>query len=152
MVLGPPIAFTRKRYTDNVVDLMVGKLNRLPAATQMALQQLACLGNAADVKTLSIVLGTSQEQVHADLWEAVSPGVNRAPGRPVQIHPRPRPGGGLLADPASITRRRRICVIGRLLAAQTPPEQREEMIFEIVSQLNRAARLGHAQDERDELG
>ena len=35
-----------KGYTDNVVDLMVGKLNRLPADTQKALQQLACLGNS----------------------------------------------------------------------------------------------------------
>ena len=37
-----------KGYTANVVDLMVGKLNRLPVATQKALQQLACLGNSAD--------------------------------------------------------------------------------------------------------
>ena len=35
-----------KGYTDNVVDLMVGKLTRLPADTQNALQQLACLGNS----------------------------------------------------------------------------------------------------------
>ena len=37
-----------KGYTDNVVDLMVGKLNRLPVETQKALQQLACLGNSAE--------------------------------------------------------------------------------------------------------
>ena len=35
-----------KGFTDNVVDLMVGKLVRLPAGeTQEALKQLACLGN-----------------------------------------------------------------------------------------------------------
>ena len=33
-------------YTDNVVDLMVGKLNRLPVETQKALQEFACLGNS----------------------------------------------------------------------------------------------------------
>ncbi|HJX21229.1 MAG TPA: AAA family ATPase, partial [Steroidobacteraceae bacterium] len=32
-----------KGYTDNVVDLMVGRLTRLPDQTQAALQQLACL-------------------------------------------------------------------------------------------------------------
>ena len=36
-----------KGYTDNVVDLMVAKLNRLPAETQKALQQLACVGTRA---------------------------------------------------------------------------------------------------------
>ena len=47
-----------KGYTDNVVDLMVGKLTRLPAETQEALQQLACLGNSCrDQPLLSIVLG-----------------------------------------------------------------------------------------------
>src|SRR3989475_9657254 len=45
-----------KGYTDNVADLMAGKLTRLPAETQRALQQLACLGNTAETATLSIVL------------------------------------------------------------------------------------------------
>ena len=36
-----------KRYTDNVVDLMVVKLNRLPAKTQAPLRQLACVGASA---------------------------------------------------------------------------------------------------------
>src|SRR5262249_39785141 len=35
-------------YTENVVDLMVGKLTRLPAATQQVLQRLSCLGNMAE--------------------------------------------------------------------------------------------------------
>ena len=60
-----------KRYTDNVVDLMLGKLTRLPVATQTALQQMACLGNIAETAMLSIVLGISEEQVHAALWPSV---------------------------------------------------------------------------------
>ena len=50
-----------KGYTDNVVDLMVGKLTRLPTETQNALQQLACLGNIAESTALSMVLGISEE-------------------------------------------------------------------------------------------
>src|SRR6202163_2794054 len=45
-----------KSYTDNVVDLMPGRLTRLPVQTQAALQQLACVGNVAEVTMLSIVL------------------------------------------------------------------------------------------------
>ena len=41
-----------KGYTDNVVDLMVGKLNRLPVETQSALKQLACLGISAELGAL----------------------------------------------------------------------------------------------------
>ena len=39
-----------KGYTDNVVDLMVAKLNRLPVTAQKALQQLACIGNSAEIR------------------------------------------------------------------------------------------------------
>src|SRR5262249_52492429 len=60
-----------ERYTENVVDLLVAKLARLPAKTQLALQQMACLGNAADVTLHAIVLGTSVEEVHAAQSEAV---------------------------------------------------------------------------------
>jgi hypothetical protein len=60
-----------KGYTDNVVDLMVGKLNRLPVETQKALHQMACLGNTAEIKMFSIVHRTSEEELHSDLWEAI---------------------------------------------------------------------------------
>jgi predicted ATPase len=60
-----------KQYTDNVVDLLAGKLGRLPLDTLNGLRQLACLGNVADVAVLSIVLDMSNEQVHGALWEAM---------------------------------------------------------------------------------
>src|SRR6516165_4998848 len=42
-----------KGYTDNVVELMVEKLNRLPVDTQKALQELACMGNSAEFDMLA---------------------------------------------------------------------------------------------------
>jgi predicted ATPase len=60
-----------KGYTDNVADLMVGKLNRLPIQTQKALQEFACLGNSAEIAALTAVHGTPEENVHSDLLEAV---------------------------------------------------------------------------------
>jgi predicted ATPase len=41
--------------------------------------------------------------------------------------------------------------IGRLLTARTPPERREEAIFEIVNQVNRGAALITSQKEREQL-
>ena len=40
-----------KNYTGNVVDLMVVKLNRLPAETEAALRQLACIGARCSVRS-----------------------------------------------------------------------------------------------------
>ena len=70
-----------KGYTDNVVDLMVGKLNRLPVETQNALQQLACLGNSAEFALLTMVYEDSQEEMHGQLWEAVRAGAHLPLGR-----------------------------------------------------------------------
>src|SRR6202011_3262389 len=64
-----------KSYTDNVVDLMAGKLKRFSATAQEAMKQLACLGNVAEVATLALVHGETEEAMHAALWEAVHAGV-----------------------------------------------------------------------------
>ena len=56
-----------KGYTDNVVDLMAGKLNRLPDMTQEAIGLLACLGSVAEIATLSLVQGESKQEIHAAL-------------------------------------------------------------------------------------
>ena len=76
-----------KGYTDNVVDLMVGKLTRLPAATQAALQQLACVGNLAEVATLCLIRGISEQAVHAELWEAVRQELILPRGGRLPVHP-----------------------------------------------------------------
>jgi len=137
-------------YTDNVVDLMVGKLARLPADTQLALQELACLGNSARTAMLSIVLGTSEEQVHAAVWPAVRQElVERLPDTYRFIHDRVQEAGYALIPederPAEHLR------IGRLLAAHTPPEAIGEYVFDIVSQFNRSTALIASNDERQQV-
>ena len=64
-----------KGYTDNVVELMVGKLNRLPADTQKALKQFACMGNSAEFEMLAMAYESSVEELHQHLWEAVRSGL-----------------------------------------------------------------------------
>ena len=127
-----------KGYTENVVELMVGKLTRLPASTRAALQQLASLGSSADLTTLSIVLGTSRQQVHAALWPAVHQElVDHLRGTYRFVHDRIQEAAySMVPDELRGETHLRM---GRLLAARTPPEKREEMIFDIVNQLNRGA-------------
>jgi PAS domain S-box-containing protein len=139
-----------KGYTDNVVDLMVGKLARLPAGTRHALEQLACLGNVAGITTVSTVLGIPEAQVHAALWEAMRQElVERLEGAYRFGHDRVHEAAYSLIPEASRTSAH--LRIGRLLAKGTPPEKQEEVIFEIVGQLNRGAALITEQEEREQL-
>jgi predicted ATPase len=139
-----------KGYTDNVVDLMVGKLNRLPVETQKALQEFACLGNSAAIFTLSIVHGTSEEKVTSDLWEAERlEFIVRSEGGYRFLHDRVQEAA--YSQISAELRPTAHLRIGRLLAAHTPPENREEAIFEIVNQLNRGATLITAREDREQL-
>ena len=46
-----------------------------PRTTQEALKQFACLGNIAEIATLALVLGETEDEVHVALWEAVHAGL-----------------------------------------------------------------------------
>ena len=139
-----------KSYTDNVVDLVAEKLKRLPATTQEALQQLACLGNVAQITTLMLVRGETEEAIHAVLWDAVYAGlVVNADHVYKFLHDRIQQAAYSL-----IPEERRAefhLRIGRVLASRTAPEDLEEKIFEIVNQLDRGAALIHSQEERERV-
>jgi predicted ATPase len=139
-----------KRYTDNVVDLMVGKLSRLPQATQNALQQLACLGNSAEFATLRIVYQDSNEEMHGQLWEAARVGlIFRSEHSYSFLHDRVQEAAYSLI-PQELRAEAHLR-IGRLLAAEVPPDKRQERIFEIVNQLNRGAALITSREERERV-
>jgi len=137
-----------KGYTDNVVDLMVEKLNRLPIDTREALEQLACLGNSAEFALLLMVSQSSIDEVHAQLWEAVRAGlVARSDNSYRFLHDRVQEAAySLIPEQLRAETHLRI---GRALAAHTPPGEREEKIFDIVNQLNRATHLMTSNDELD---
>ncbi|MGB6688944.1 MAG: AAA family ATPase [Terracidiphilus sp.] len=139
-----------KGYTDNVVDLMLGKVTRLPAETQRALQQFACLGNVGATPMLSAVLETPEEQVHAVLLPAVRQElIERLEGSYKFIHDRVQEAAYSLIPE---TLRAKVHLrIGRLLVTETPADKREEAIFEILNQLNRGAPLISQPEERDQL-
>jgi predicted ATPase len=129
-----------KGYTDNVVDLMVGKLNRLPTGTQKALQQLACLGNSADFAMLRMVYQDLSEEMHEQLWEAVRTGlVFRSDDAYRFLHDRVQEAAYSLI-PQELRAEAHLR-IGMLMASHTAPDKLEEGIFEIVNQLNRGSDL-----------
>ena len=139
-----------KNYTDNVVDLMVGKLNRMPASTQNALRQLACLGNCADFDMLKMVYHDSREEIDRQLWEAVLAGlVFRSEDSYRFLHDRVQEAAYSLI-PVQFRSEAHLR-IGRLLVAQTPAQRLDEEIFEIVNQLNRGSDLITSTAERARL-
>jgi PAS domain S-box-containing protein len=129
-----------KGYTDNVVDLMVGRLNRLPTETQKALQQLACLGNSADFAMLRMVYQDSSEQMHGQLWEAVRAGlIFRSEDSYRFLHDRVQEAAYSLI-PQELRAEAHLR-IGMLMASHTAPDKLETGIFEIANQLNRGSHL-----------
>jgi PAS domain S-box-containing protein len=139
-----------KGYTDNVVDLMLGKLNRLPVETQKTLKEFACLGNNADAATLSIVLGTTEEEVHSDLWEALRLGfIARLDGSYQFIHDRIQEAAYLLI-PEELRAEAHLR-IGRQLYSSMMPEATAENIFRVVNQLNAGASLITERTEKERV-
>ena len=139
-----------KGYTDNVIDLMLGKLHRLTPAAQAMLTLMGCLGSSACSADLSLLRGCTPAQVHADLAEAVRAGyLLRAGDSYTFLHDRVREAAYTLIaeDQRAIEHLR----IGRLLAARTPPQQLEQHIFDIVNQFNRGAALIDSPAEREQL-
>ena len=92
-------------YATNVAELMVGKLQRLSDRTQAALQQLACIGNVAEIATLSVVFGQSEEEIHASLLEAVRAGMVLRHGGILCFSARPDSRSGVCAHPRKRARR-----------------------------------------------
>jgi PAS domain S-box-containing protein len=125
-----------KSYTDNVVDLMAGKLRRFSGPTQEALKQLACLGNLAKITTLTLVHGEAEQVIQAALWEAVHAGlVLHQDGAYKFVHDRIQQAAYTLIPEghrAEVHLR-----IGRVLLASMAGDELAEHLFDIANQLNR---------------
>jgi PAS domain S-box-containing protein len=130
-----------KGYTDNVVVLMGGKLRRFSSTTQEALKQLACLGNGAEIATLTLVYGEAAEAMHAALWEAIHAGLVLRLGSTYKfLHDRIQQAAySLIPEEHRAETHLRI---GRVLLASMSADELAERLFDVANQLNQgAARL-----------
>jgi predicted ATPase/signal transduction histidine kinase/GAF domain-containing protein len=139
-----------KNYTDNVVDLMVRKLKRLSITTQDALKHFSCLGNMAEIGTLSVVYQQTEETMHAALWEAVRAGLIVHQGTSYKfLHDRIQQAAYSLfpeEDRAAVHLR-----IGRKLLASMTANEPTEQLFEIANQFNRGTALIVDRDEKTRI-
>lgn len=152
--------------TENVVDLMVEEIQKLPTATQKVLQLAACVGNRFDLKILAIVSEQPAQIVAADLWAALQSGLvvplsdtYKIPQvvedcETLQIdykflHDRVQQAAYSLIPEAE--KQQVHLKVGRLLWQSILPEELDERVFDIVNPLNIGAALIVEPSERLDL-
>jgi predicted ATPase/signal transduction histidine kinase len=136
-----------KSYSDNVVDLMTGKLGRLSGAARNALENLACLGNTAEMSALALVQGLTAEAAHVALEEAVDAGLIMRRGDAYSfLHDRIQQAAYSLIPEEQ--RPRVHMRLGRALLRGLPKDVLGERVFDVASQFNRGS---DELSDRDEM-
>ena len=164
--------------TDNVVELMAGKIQSLPDDAQHALRIAACIGNVFDLRTLAVSLETTPIEAAMALWPSLTEGLilpiddayklveDEAAGMELSrargvvpseaarvlyrfLHDRVQQAAYSLV-PAS--RRGALHLqLGRLLHRSSTPASLDDQLFAIVNHENLGAELITDQAERDQL-
>ena len=124
-----------KGFTDNLVDLMLERLKRLPSSAQDTLKSLACLGSNSDIPTLELVIGVAKAEINESLRVAVQSGIIVSRGDHYRfLHDRVQEAAyALIPDdlrPAFHFQ------VGQRLLMDLNDEEVAEKIFDIVNQLN----------------
>ncbi len=163
----------------NVVELVARNLQKLPQTTQQVLKLAACIGNQFNLDVLAIVNEKSQSDTAADLWEALQAGLILPSSDAYKIplvfeeasvatinrqrttdkgqltisykflHDRVQQAAYSLIPDSQ--KKQTHLQIGQLLLKNTPAEEIEENIFDIVNQLNIGRKLILNHSERDRL-
>ena len=136
-----------KGFTDNLVDLMVARLSRLPSNAQEALKRLACFGNNAEIATLELVLDATKAEINESLRVAVQSGIIVSRGGHYRfLHDRVQEAAyALIPDTLRPVLHFQV---GQRLLAELMDEEITEKIFDIVNQLNLGFPACTDQDEK----
>jgi PAS domain S-box-containing protein len=144
--------------TDNVVELLLRQLQKLPEATQQVLCIAACIGSEFDLETLAIVCDKSPKAIFQDLLEAIQAGLIQPlsdldEDLLVQeyrfSHDRVQQAAYALINESQ--KQVAHLQIGRNLLEKTSSEQRSDRLFEIIDHLNQGLKLVTARAERTEI-
>jgi PAS domain S-box-containing protein len=147
-----------KNITDNVVELMLGKLRQLPGQTQHVLQLAACVGAEFDLVTLSVICERSMVEVFAELTiaiqsELILPTSELDENLLIQhykfLHDRVQQAAYTLI--AEEQKQAVHLQIGYLLLQSNASETAINNVFEVVDHLNLGRNLITEQQERDRV-
>ncbi len=132
-----------QNITDNVVELMIGKLKKLPESTQKVLRLAACIGASFDLHAISIICQQSKEEVFPALIiaiqsELILPKSELDSELLIQdykfLHDRVQQGAYCLIpeeDKPQVHLQ-----LGRLLLENLEKTELEENLFDVVNHLN----------------
>ncbi|KYF74048.1 hypothetical protein BE17_21015 [Sorangium cellulosum] len=139
----------QRGITDNVVELMVGRVRQLPPETQELLRVAGCLGGVFDLGTLAIVAERPVEEVGRDLWNAAAEGL-LIPIDPVSSAVEMAAGGPGMRCRFAHDRIQQAVIsmldadvgprlyrdVGRRLLRSATAEEQERRVFDVVGLLN----------------
>ncbi|MBM0745507.1 AAA family ATPase (plasmid) [Phormidium sp. CLA17] len=147
-----------KNITDNVVQLMIGKLKQLPEQTQRVLRLAACVGAEFDLAALSAICERSVAEIFAELTTATQSELILATSELDEnlliqnykfSHDRVQQAAYVVIDESH--KQVVHLQIGRNLLGKTLLERRSDQLFEIVDHLNHGIEIITDQVERDEI-
>jgi PAS domain S-box-containing protein len=147
-----------QNITDNVVELLLIKLKKLPDTTQQLLRLAACIGSEFNLETLAIVCEKSPQTISLDLLTAIQARLiqplseldeNLLVKEYKFLHDRVQQAAYALIDESH--RQVIHLQIGRNLLKKTLPVRLSERLFEIVDHLNHGIALVTDQAERDKI-
>ena len=134
-----------KDFADNVVDLVLGKLRRLPADTQYVLQRAACLGNKFDLRRLALIC--EQVKLEQSLAAALHEGlIVHSNGIGKFLHDRIQQAAYSLMPPEE--RSKTHLHIGRMLMVSLTADELAESLFDVANQFNQGAFLLRERDDK----